>query len=101
MVREKAILATRDEVPYAVAVFIEKMEERRPGLTDIHGVIVVERDSQKGILIGKNGATLKRIGIEARKDIEELLGWQVNLQLWVRVRENWRNKESHWKEYMN
>ena len=94
MIREKAIQATRQEVPYAVAVVIESMEERRPGLTDIHGIIYVEQESQKGILIGKKGAVLKRIGSEARKDIEELLGTQANLQLVVRTRANWRNNEA-------
>jgi GTP-binding protein Era len=101
MIREKAILATRQEVPYAVAVFIESMEERREDLTDIHGVIVVDQDSQKGILIGKNGAVLKRIGSESRKDIEELLGVHVNLQLRVQARANWRNNERQLKRFVN
>ena len=99
MIREKAILASRQEVPYAVAVYIEKMERRREDLTDIYGVIVVEQQGQKGILIGKQGATLKRIGTEARQDIEALLSSRVNLQLWVQVREDWRNKDRHLKEY--
>jgi GTP-binding protein Era len=93
IIREKAILATRQEVPYAVAVLVEDIKERRPGLTDIQGIILVEHDSQKGILIGKKGAALKGIGTEARKDIEELLGTQVNLQLVVKVREGWRNND--------
>ena len=101
MIREKAIMATRQEIPYAVAVFIESMEERRPDLMDIHGALVVDRDSQKGILIGKKGAVLKWIGTEARKDIEDLLGVQVNLQLRVRTRENWRNNERQLKEFIN
>ncbi|MCL1849647.1 MAG: GTPase Era [Clostridiales bacterium] len=99
MIREKAILATREEVPYAIAVYIEKMEERRQGLVDIYGVIVVEQPGQKGIIIGKQGATLKRIGTDARVDIEAVLGIKVNLQLWVQVREDWRNKERQLKEY--
>ncbi|MCL1805081.1 MAG: GTPase Era [Clostridiales bacterium] len=100
MIREKAILSTRQEVPYAVAVFIESMEERRDDLMDIHGVIVVEHDSQKGILIGKKGAVLKWIGTEARKDIEELLGIHVNLQLRVQARANWRNNEQQLKRFI-
>jgi GTP-binding protein Era len=101
MVREKAILATRQEVPYAVAVFIESMEERREGLMDIHGVIVVEQDSQKGILIGKNGSVLKWIGSESRRDIEALLGAHVNLQLRVQARANWRNNEQQLRRFAN
>ena len=100
MIREKAILATRQEVPYAVAVFIETMEERRGDLMDINGVIVVEHDSQKGILIGKKGAVLKYIGTEARKDIEGLLGIHVNLQLRVQARANWRNNEQHLRRFL-
>ena len=92
MVREKAIMATRQEVPYALAVIVERMESRKPELMDVYVAIVVERSSQKGILIGKGGKTLKWIGEEARKDIEDLLGVQVNLQLWVRVKADWRNQ---------
>jgi GTP-binding protein Era len=99
LVREKAIMAAREELPYAMAVFIEKMERRRQDLVDIYGVIVVDQPGQKGILIGKQGATLKWIGTEARKDIEALLGIPVNLKLWVRVREGWRNKDAQLKEY--
>lgn len=92
MIREKAILATRQEVPYAIAAMVEQMKMRSETLMDIHAVLVVERDSQKGILIGKQGQTLKWIGTEARKDIEAMLGMQVNLQLWVRVKADWRNQ---------
>ena len=99
MIREKAILATRQEVPYAVGVYIEKMQERRQGLMDIHGVIVVEQPGQKGILIGKGGATLKQIGTEARRDMEALLGLSVNLQLFVKTRADWRNKDSQLREF--
>lgn len=91
-IREKAIDATRQEVPYSLTAVVEKMEARRPDLMDVYAVIVVERSSQKGILIGKGGQTLKWIGIKARKDIEALLGMQVNLQLWVKVKEDWRNQ---------
>lgn len=98
MIREKAIMATRQEVPYAVAVVVEQMKERSETLTEIHAAIVVERDSQKGILIGKQGQTLKWIGTQARKDIEAMLGVQVNLQLWVRVKADWRNKPNQLKD---
>jgi len=98
-IREKAIMATREEVPYAIAVYVEKMESRSDGLTDIYAVIVVERQSQKGILIGKGGAGVKRIGELARKDIEELLGVRVNLRLFVQVREKWRDNESRLRDY--
>ncbi len=98
MIREKAIMATRQEVPYAVAVVVEQMKERSETLTEIHAAIVVERDSQKGILIGKQGQTLKWIGTQARKDIEAMLGVQINLQLWVRVKADWRNKPNQLKD---
>jgi len=100
LIREQANNATRQEIPYAVAVFVEKMEERRPGLMDIYAVLVVDQESRKGILIGKQGATLKEIGTQARRDIEDLLGTQVNLRLFVQVRENWRNKQQHLKAYL-
>lgn len=99
MIREKAILATRQEVPYSIMAFVEQMKERNAQLLDIHAVIVVERDSQKGIIIGKNGQTLKWIGTQARKDIENLLGVQVNLQLWVKVQADWRNQAQQLKRF--
>jgi len=95
MIREKAILATRQEVPYSIMTYVEHMKQRHANLMDIHAVIVVERDSQKGIIIGKGGQTLKWIGTEARKDIENLLGIKVNLQIWVKVEPDWRNKPKH------
>ncbi|MEA4893031.1 MAG: GTPase Era [Peptococcaceae bacterium] len=98
MIREKAILATRQEVPYAVACVVERMEERSDTLMDIDASLIVERDSQKGILIGKGGQTLKWIGSEARKDIEHLLDIQVNLKLWVKVKADWRNQPRQLKD---
>ena len=98
-IREKAINATRDEVPYAVAVYVEQMQLRRDDLMDIHAVIVVEQQGQKGILIGKQGSMIKEIGIKAREDIEALLGVKVNLKLFVQVRGNWRNNPVHLKNY--
>jgi len=98
-IREKAILATHEEVPYALTVYVEKMELRRADLMDIFAVIVVERQGQKGILIGKQGATIKRIGELARKDIEELLGIKVNLKLFAQVRDKWRNNVNNLRDY--
>ncbi|MFH0810487.1 MAG: GTPase Era [Pseudomonadota bacterium] len=89
MVREKIFRLTAKEIPYATAVDIEEWREEE-GLVRIHATILVERDSQKGIIIGEGGRMLKRIGSEARWDIEALLGVKVFLQLWVRVRKDWR-----------
>ena len=99
IIREKAILATREEVPYSLTVYIEKMERRPSGLYDVYAVIVVDQPGQKGILIGKRGATLKQIGTDARKEIEELLGENVNLQIWVKMKEGWRDKDAQLREY--
>lgn len=93
-VREKAIDLTREEVPHSLAVVIEDMAKRREkDLVDVSAVIYVERESQKGILIGKGGALLKEVGVAARRDIERLLGSQVNLKLWVKVEKDWRKYE--------
>ncbi len=94
MIREKTLLLLRDEVPHGIGVGIDRMELRPEGdLMDVWATIYCERDSHKGILIGKGGKMLKRIGIEARKDIEWLLGVRVNLQLWIKVKEDWRNRQ--------
>jgi GTP-binding protein Era len=93
LIREKAIMATREEVPHSLAVQVEQIRVRENGLLDVHAIIFVERESQKGILIGKKGGVLKQIGIQSRKDIEALLGVHINLQLWVKLREGWRNHE--------
>jgi len=94
MIREQVLKRTRDEIPYSVAVWIESFKED-PGrpLVRIQGIIYVERDSQKGILIGKGGELLKKIGTEARLEIEGILGTKVFLDLWVKVRKNWRENE--------
>ena len=90
LVREKVFRLTGDEIPYSVAVTIDAFNEAtEKDKTEIHAAIHVERDSQKGIIIGKGGKTLKRIGMEARKDVERLLGEKVNLRLFVRVQKNW------------
>jgi GTP-binding protein Era len=89
MVREKIFRLTKDEIPYSTAVLIEEMKEE-PGLTSIHAAIIVERDSHKGIIIGKGGAMLKEIGTLARHDAEKLLGTKIFLKLYVKVKKNWR-----------
>jgi GTP-binding protein Era len=91
LIRERVLHHTSEEVPHAVAVQVEEFDEsRRPQLVKIRAVIFVERDSQKGILIGKQGLRLRAIGAEARADIEPLLGAKVFLELWVKVWKNWR-----------
>ena len=99
LIREKALRLLDDEIPHGIAVTIEKMKERKGGLIDIEASIVCERESHKGIIIGKGGSMLKRIGIEARKEIESMMDTQVNLQLWVKVRKEWRDSELYMKNY--
>ena len=92
-IREKVFTLTEEEIPHSTAVTIELMERRESDdKLIIHGLIYVERDSQKGIIIGKGGKLLKKIGILARKDIERLLGEEVYLKLWVKVKNDWRDK---------
>lgn len=93
MIREKALLHLRDEVPHGIGVEIMQMKKENDGFMEIHATIYCEREAHKGIIIGKRGAMLQIIGSEARHDIENLLGLHVNLQLWVKVRENWRNSQ--------
>jgi len=92
-IREKILKYTKEEVPHSVAVAIEKMETKKNGVTYINACIYVERNSQKKIVIGKDGIGLKRVGSEARRDIEFLLGTRVFLDLWVKVKDDWRNKD--------
>jgi GTP-binding protein Era len=94
IIREKVLLNTEQEVPHAVAVEVQEFKERSASLTYIGANIYVERDSQKGILIGKGGAMLKKISTEARADIEALVGTKVYLELWVKVLKNWRRDEA-------
>jgi len=98
MVREKILRSTGEELPYVTAVVPEKWDESDPEQIRIYCAIYVERSSQKGIIIGKGGAKLKQIGTEARADVEKLLGRHVHLQLFVKVVEDWRNKESELDE---
>ena len=96
LIREKVLHYIHDEVPHGVAVEIERMKSRKDKeIVDISAVIYCERDSHKGIIIGKNGRKLKGIGKSARADIELLLGSQANIQLWVKVKENWRNLQNY------
>ena len=92
IIREKALLHLRDEVPHGVGVEMMRIQKLSENMTEIHATIYCERASHKGIIIGKQGAMLRTIGAEARRDIENLLGTRVNLQLWVKVREDWRNR---------
>jgi GTP-binding protein Era len=98
IIREKILHLTRDEVPHAVAVQVNEMKTRDNGTVYVRGDIFVERDSQKAILIGRKGSMLKQISSEARKDIEDLVGSHVYLELWVKVRPKWREKESDLKQ---
>lgn len=91
LIREKALLNLREEIPHGVGVEVLAIENAREGLVDIHANIYCERDNHKPIIIGKGGAMLSRIGSQARSEIELLLGTQVNLQLWVKVRPGWRD----------
>lgn len=100
LIREKALRRLNDEIPHGIAVAIESMKERKKGqLMDIEATIVCERDSHKGIVIGKKGAMLKAIGTDARKEIENLLDMQVNLRLWVKVKKDWRDSDFLMKNF--
>ena len=98
IIREKILLFTRDEVPHSCAVKVEKMVKNNNSIS-INATIICERNSQKVIIIGKQGSMLKRIGIAARKDIEKLLNKKVNLETFVRVEERWRNSDNYLKEF--
>lgn len=100
LIREKVLLLTKEEVPHSVATFVEhlKVDEENPNLVNINAVIVVERDSQKKIIIGKGGQMIKQIGTLARKEIVMFLGMKVYLELWVRVEGKWRDKPSSLKK---
>jgi GTPase len=100
LIREKVLHLTREEIPHSVAVVIERIAKREGQETvDVSATIIVERDSQKGIVIGKRGALLKEIGTRARLDIEMLLGSKVYLELWVKVQKDWRNRANQLREY--
>ncbi len=96
LIREKALRCLDEEIPHGIAVSIEKMEERGAGekaIMDIEATIICEKDSHKGIIIGKGGAMLRKIGSQARYEIEKMLEMKVNLQLWVKVKKDWRDSD--------
>jgi GTPase len=101
LIREKVLHLTREEIPHSIAVVIDKIRRDEENENKIHvaATIMVERDSQKGIVIGKRGALLKEVGTRARKDIEMLLGSKVYLELWVKVQKDWRNKQTHLRDF--
>lgn len=100
IIREKALHALNEEIPHGIAVSIDSMKERTGGkITDIDATIVCERDSHKGIIIGKQGAMLKKIGTNARYEIEHLIEQKVNLKLWVKVKKDWRDSDLLMKNY--
>lgn len=98
LIREKALRLLEEEIPHGIAVSIEQMRYRK-NICDIEATIVCERDSHKGIIIGKNGSMLKSIGSAARPEIEDLLEQQVNLQLWVKVKKDWRDSDFLMKNF--
>ncbi|XKE78891.1 GTPase Era [Oceanobacillus kapialis] len=99
LIREKVLQLTREEIPHSIAVVMENMEKRDNNSLYIQATIVTERKTQKGILIGKQGSMLKNIGKYARQDIEALLGSKIYLELWVKVKKDWRNKQNQLHEY--
>lgn len=100
LIREKSLHALNEEIPHGIAVTIETMKKRKNAdIWDIDATIICERDSHKGIIIGKKGSMLKKIGTNARYEMEQMLGTKVNLQLWVKVRKDWRDSELLMKNY--
>lgn len=101
IIREKALHALDEEVPHGIAVTVEIMKQRqgKKNLTDIEATIVCERESHKGIIIGKGGAMLKKIGSNARFEIERLIGGRANLKLWVKIRKDWRDSDIQMKNF--
>lgn len=99
LIREKVLELTRDEVPHSVAVVIDSMKRNENDKVHVQATIIVERTSQKGIIIGKGGKMLKDIGTRARRDIERLLGDKVFLELWVKVQKDWRDKQTYLQDY--
>lgn len=99
IIREKALRRLEDEIPHGIAVTIDVMKVRKDGIWQVDASIICERDSHKGIIIGKQGSMLKSIGIDARKDIELLVGGQINLKLWVKVRREWRDSDIQLKNF--
>ena len=98
IIREKVLLLTEEEVPHSVATYIERMENIDEESIEISAVIVVERNSQKGIIIGKDGAMIKKIRQLAQREIKKIFDSKVRLEIFVRVEKNWRNKHIYLKE---
>lgn len=98
IIREKVLRSLNDEIPHGVAVTIEQMEFKK-SIVNIDASIICEKDSHKGIIIGKHGAMLKKIGTDARRDIENMVEMQVNLKLWVKVRRDWRDSDIYLKNF--
>ena len=100
IIREKALHALDDEIPHGIAVEIDRMKQRKnQDIIDIDATIVCERESHKGIIIGKGGAMLKKIGSNARYEMEQLLEAKVNLKLWVKVKKDWRDSDYLMKNF--
>lgn len=99
IIREKILQLTSDEVPHSIAVVVDSVKKKKTGAINVQATIIVERDSQKGIIIGKNGRMIKEIGIRAREEIEQLLGSKVFLETFVKVEKNWRNKQYQLNEF--
>lgn len=99
LIREKVLELTREEIPHSVAVVVESMKRNENDKVQVQATIIVERSSQKGIIIGKGGKMLKDIGIKARKDIEMMLGDKIYLELWVKVQKDWRDKQNYLTDY--
>ncbi|RFU71692.1 GTPase Era [Peribacillus saganii] len=100
LIREKVLHLTREEIPHSIAVVIDSIKKMDNSETiNVMATIIVERDSQKGIVIGKQGKLLKEVGKRARLDIENLLGSKVFLELWVKVQKDWRNRATHLRDY--
>lgn len=99
LIREKALRLLEQEIPHGIAVTIEQMKRRDNGMYDIDASIICEKASHKGIIIGKNGSMLKRIGSNARRDVEQMLEARVNLQIWVKVRKEWRDSDIFLKNF--
>ena len=99
LIREKVLERTREEIPHSIAVVVDSMQREDNEKVVVNATIIVERKSQKGIIIGKQGKMLKDIGMNARKDIERLLGDKIYLDLWVKVQNDWRDKQQHLNDY--
>lgn len=99
LIREKILHLTKEEIPHSVAVTVDKMQKDEFDKVHVYANIIVERPTQKGIIIGKGGKLLKEIGVRARKDIEQLLGNKVYLELWVKVEKDWRKKKSYLQDF--